>query len=167
MMLLALRRHKIKYRKINLGKSVYLGGGEGRKLYSCGNIENILSVVTRNHALFIFGSSVSTGIPIWRMIDQCDMDLLTLSDCSKEGEWRAGGWHLAHDRLTSECVISMVVDVGFILGSPRKHKKYPALTPVGAGASVALKAPQVILGKMIYLVNDGNKMKFRYISESR
>lgn len=46
------------------------------------------------------------------MINQCDMDLLTLSDCSKEGEWHARGWHLAHDRLTSECVISMVVDAG-------------------------------------------------------
>lgn len=38
MMLLALRRHKIKYRKINLGKSVYLGGG--------GKAENFIPVET-------------------------------------------------------------------------------------------------------------------------
>ena len=99
----------------------------------------------RNHALFTFASSfLTTVVSIGEMINKCHMDLLNLSNCTEGVELHSNDLYLACSRGTSEFIISLALDSGFISGSPGKLKQCLAPNPesLEVNTSVALKLPR-------------------------
>lgn len=119
----------------------------------------------------------------WEMTNKCHMDLLNLSGCIKGAELQSNDWLLAHSRRTGEFTISLVLDSGFILGSPGKLKEpfSPKSRMYERQNISSSEASYIILTRMlrnmIYLVNYVNQansgifkaryiLKFRYILSS-